>query len=136
MMTIAIPLVGEQFSRHFGGAEAFAMYSIEEDDRTVRERRVVVPPEHGRGIFPMWLHQLGASVVIAGGMGPRASDILSRHGIQVVLGAQGGDPDAMVRAFLDGTLVATGEPCHDQGFHDCGHHSPMAAGCGHHTTDE
>lgn len=136
MITIAIPMVGDRFSSHFGGAEAFALYSVTEGDHSVRERRVLVPPEHGRGIFPVWLHQLGASVVIAGGMGPRASDILSRHGIQVVLGAQGDDPDAIVRAFLDGTLEATGEHCHDQGFHDCDHHSLLAGGCGHHATEE
>jgi predicted Fe-Mo cluster-binding NifX family protein len=136
VMTIAIPLVGKQFSSHFGGADAFVLYTVDEGDRSVSERRVVVPPEHGRGIFPMWLRQLGASVVIAGGMGPRASGILAQHGIRVVLGAQGDDPDAMVRSFLDGSLVATGEPCHDHGFHDCGHHSPRQGGCGGHDHDD
>jgi predicted Fe-Mo cluster-binding NifX family protein len=135
-MTIAIPLIGETFSSHFGGAEAFALYTVDEDHRWVSDRRVVIPPEHGHGIFPMWLRQLGASVVIAGGMGPRASGILARHGIRVVLGAQGGDPDLMVRSFLNGSLEATGEPCHDQGFHDCGHHSPRQDGCGGHHDDD
>jgi ATP-binding protein involved in chromosome partitioning len=135
-MVIAVPMVGDRFSSHFGGADAFALYTIDEERRAVAERRRHVPPEHGRGIFPMWLRQLGASVVIAGGMGPRASGIFAQHGIQVVLGAQGDDPDAMVRAFLTGTLAATGEPCHEQGFHDCGHHSPDGGNCGGHHHDE
>lgn len=136
MMTIAIPLVGEKFSSHFGGAEAFVLYTVNEDRSSVSDRRVFVPPEHGRGVFPMWLRQLGASVVIAGGIGPRASGILAQHGIEVVLGAQGDDPDQMVRSFLEGGLVATGEPCHDQGFHDCGHHTSHSGGCGGHHHDD
>jgi hypothetical protein len=35
----------------------------------------------------------------------------------------------MVRAFLDGTLTFSGEPCHDHGFHDCGH-DHGGDGCG------
>ena len=134
-MVIAVPMVGDRFSSHFGGADGFALYTIGEG-RSVTERRMLAPPEHGRGIFPMWLRQLGASVVIAGGMGPRATGIFAQHGIQVVLGAQGDDPDAMVHSFLDGTLATTGEPCHDHGFHDCGHHSPAKGGCGEHHHDE
>jgi predicted Fe-Mo cluster-binding NifX family protein len=109
------------FSAHFGGAEFFAFYTIDEDRRTVRERTLTAPPEHGRGVYPMWLRQQGADVVLAGGMGPRASGILAQHGIEVVSGIQGGDPDAVVHAFLEGTLEASGEICHEHGYHDCGH---------------
>jgi predicted Fe-Mo cluster-binding NifX family protein len=129
-MTIAVPMMGGKFSDHFGGADAFALYTVDEGRRAVDERRLVAPPEHGRGVFPMWLRQLGASVVIAGGMGPRATGMFAQHGIQVVLGAQGDDPDELIRAFLDGTLEATGQVCHEQGFHDCGHHEGPGRGCG------
>jgi predicted Fe-Mo cluster-binding NifX family protein len=69
----------------------------------------------------MWLRRKGATVVLAGGMGPRAIDMLGRHGIEVVLGVRGDDPDTVVRSYLEGTLEATGEVCHDHGYHDCGH---------------
>lgn len=131
-MKIALPMSGGRFCTHFGGADSFALYTVDPASRVVSERLELSPPDHARGVFPVWLRQLGASVVIAGGMGPRATGILAQHGIQVVLGAQGDDPDAMVLSFLDGTLAATGEPCHEQGLHDCGHHSPRGGGCGGH----
>jgi len=135
-MKIAVPLHQGRFSSHFGGAEAFAFYQVNLSDRTVTERSVGAPPEHGRGIFPMWLRREGATLVLAGGMGPRAVGLFAQHGIEVVLGIEGNDPDAVVQSFLEGTLEATGEPCHDHGFHDCGHdHGPNrghGGGCGQH----
>ena len=120
-MRIAIPLHQGKFSQHFGGAETFAFYNVDDTSRTIGERLLDTPPEHGRGVFPMWLRQQGATVVPAGGMGSRAAAIFAHHKIDVVLGVEGDDPDALARGFLDGTLEATGEACHDHGFHDCGH---------------
>ena len=130
-MMIAIPIREGKFSSHFGGAEEFALFSVDEDSRKVTERLKVAPPEHGRGVFPMWLRKQGVTTVLAGGMGPRASDIFTTHGIDVVLGAEGDDPEIMVRAYLDGTLSSSGELCHDHGFHDCGNHKETS-GCGGH----
>jgi len=120
-MRIAIPLQQGRFSQHFGGAESFAFYTVDPADRTIAERQLDAPPEHGRGIYPMWLRKKGATVVLAGGMGPRAIDIFGQQGIEVVLGVQGDDPDAVVQSYLNGTIEATGEACNDHGYHDCGH---------------
>lgn len=130
-MKIAVPLRDGRFSSHFGGAEAFALFTVDEASREVSEKNLAAPPEHGRGVFPMWLRQLGVTTVLAGGMGPRASNIFAGHGIDVVLGAAGDDPEVMVKQYLEGTLEASGELCHDHGFHDCGHHH-QTGGCGGH----
>ena len=119
-MKIAVPIYQGQFSEHFGGAEQFGFFAVD-DDRRVGDSTKVPPPEHGRGVFPMWLRDQGITHVLAGGMGPRAIDILGRHGIEVVLGVKGSDPEAVVQSYLEGTLMATGEVCHDHSFHDCGH---------------
>jgi ATP-binding protein involved in chromosome partitioning len=132
-MMIAVPIREGRFSSHFGGAEAFALFTVDQN-QNITEQRQVAPPEHGRGVFPMWLKKQGVTTVLAGGMGPRASDIFTGHGIDVVLGADGEDPDTMVRAFLDGTLTFSGELCHDHGFHDCGHDHGQD-GCGGHQHD-
>jgi predicted Fe-Mo cluster-binding NifX family protein len=120
-MKIAIPVHQGRFSEHFGGAEAFAFYTVDESSRALGERLLSAPPEHGRGVFPMWLRQQGVTVVLAGGMGPRAAGILAQHGIEVVTGIRGEDPDAVARGYLDGTLEASGEVCHEHNYHDCGH---------------
>lgn len=129
---IAVPLRENKFSTHFGGAEAFALYTVDRSTREVKKRQDVVSPEHGRGVLPAWLRQQGATLVLASGMGPRASDILARYGIEVMLGIAGDDPDAVVQEFLEGTLRTTGELCHEHGFHDCGHHGAQPGGCGDH----
>lgn len=120
-MKIAVPVHQGRFCEHFGGAEAFAFYTVDEGSRAIGERLFGEPPEHGRGIFPMWLRQQGTTVVLAGGMGPRAVGILAQHGIEVVTGIRGEDPDAVVVGYLDGTLEATGEVCHEHHYHDCDH---------------
>lgn len=120
-MKVAVPVHQGRFSEHFGGADAFALFAVDETSRTIEERRIEAPPEHGRGVYPVWLRQQGATVVLAGGMGPRAVAIFERHGIQVVLGVDGDEPEALVRRYLDGTLAATAEVCHEHGYHDCGH---------------
>ena len=135
-MKIAVPLREQRFSTHFGGADAFALYPVDEASREAQPPQIVAPPEHGRGVFPMWLRRQGVTVVLAGGMGPRASDMLSQHGITVILGVEGDDPDAVVNEYLAGDLKTTGEVCHEHGFHDCGHHEPQEGRCGDHHHQE
>jgi predicted Fe-Mo cluster-binding NifX family protein len=132
-MIIAVPVCQGRFTSHFGGADAFALYTVDDTNRRVSSSAVAVPPEHGRGVFPIWLRNQGVTTVIAGGMGPRASDIFLGQGIEVVLGAEGDDPEVIVRSYLEGTLSTSGELCHDHGFHDCGHHREESGrgGCGH-----
>jgi len=130
-MIIAIPIREGSFTSHFGGADTFALYNVDETNRELSRAELAAPPEHGRGIFPVWLRKQGVTTVLAGGMGPRASGILTGQGIDVVLGAQGDDPEVMARAYLEGTLECSGELCHEHGFHDCGHHDG-GSGCGGH----
>ena len=131
-MKIAVPLHAGRFCEHFGGAEAFALFTVDDSSRAIGDRVFGAPPEHGRGVFPVWLRKQGATVVLAGGMGPRAVDIFALNGIEVVLGVQGQDPESIVRSYLDGTLETTGQVCHDHGFHDCGHEHGEHGGGGNH----
>ena len=77
----------------------------------------------------MWLKQQGATVVLAGGMGPRAAGIFAHQGIEVVLGVQGDDPEVMARSYLAGTLETSGEVCHQHGYHFCGHDHSDPGSC-------
>ena len=132
-MKIAIPVHRGRFSEHFGGAEEFAFYTVDENSRAIGEPIFEAPPEHGRGVFPIWLRKQGATVVLAGGMGPRAVGLLAQQGIEVVTGIRGEDPDVVARGYLDGTLEASGDVCHEHNLHDCGHdHGAQGSGGCHH----
>jgi ATP-binding protein involved in chromosome partitioning len=122
MVKIAVPVANQRFCDHFGGAEAFAFYEADEQARKILSKTVVAAPPHERGIFPKWLRSQGATVVLAGGMGPRAEKMFEAYRIQAVLGVNGpsSQPDALVEAYLQGTLV-TGENLHDAHHRGHGH---------------
>ncbi len=66
------------------------------------------PPPHQPGLLPRWLHERGADVLIAGGMGRRAQGLFAQAGIEVVVGAQSSDPRRIVEDYLADALE-TGE---------------------------
>ncbi len=122
MSKIAVPLIDGKFSSHFGGADAFGLFEVDQAARTILKMEVVPAPPHERGAFPTWLHENGATVILAGGMGPRAVQMFEQFGIQVLAGVGGEDPRAVVKAFLAGDLVSTGETCGGGHLHACGDH--------------
>lgn len=109
--TIALPLTGGRLSTHFGHCERFALFEVHERDGMLGERRELVPPPHEPGKLPAWLREQGATVIIAAGIGTRAQSLFAQHDIQVVLGATGEEPEAIVRSFLDGRLETNDNPC-------------------------
>jgi predicted Fe-Mo cluster-binding NifX family protein len=110
-MRIAVPVTEGALASHFGHCQRFALFDVESDGRTVGQLRYVEPPPHEPGAFPRWLHEQGTTVIIAGGMGSRAQELFGQNGIQVVVGATAGAPEAIVRDFLDGRLATGANVC-------------------------
>lgn len=107
-MKCAVPVSGGIMSPHFGHCEQFALFDVDEERKEITQKEVVPSPEHQPGLLPLWLAEQGVSIVIAGGMGPRAQEIFQQNGIGVVLGALENDPERAVLSYLDGRL-ATGD---------------------------
>jgi predicted Fe-Mo cluster-binding NifX family protein len=122
MAKIAVPIANQDFCAHFGGAEAFAMFTVDETGGAIASAEVLTPPPHERGAFPMWLRSQGVTAVLAGGMGPRASSMLVAYGIDVVLGVEGRHPEMLAREYLAGRLTSSGSLCAGGGLHACGGH--------------
>ena len=95
-------------SSHFGHCEQFALFDVDEQAKEITNKEFVTSPEHQPGLLPSWLAEKGVSVVIAGGMGPRAQDIFHQNSIRVVLGALESDPEKAVLSYVNGAL-ATGD---------------------------
>ncbi|MCK9557190.1 MAG: NifB/NifX family molybdenum-iron cluster-binding protein [Candidatus Cloacimonetes bacterium] len=83
-MKVAIPVTQGKLSSHFGHCEVFAVFQIE-DNRIVKEE-MVDPPVHEPGSHPRFLHEIGVSVVISGGMGMKAQELMNQNGIEVIIG--------------------------------------------------
>ncbi len=103
-MKIAVPAEAGRVSMHFGHCEQFEVFEVDETDNTIIGRTAHTPPGHEPGVLPQWLHELGASVIITGGMGPRAQQLFAQNGISVVLGAPAEAPEQVAAAYLNGTL--------------------------------
>ncbi len=110
-MKIAIPLAGGRLAMHFGHCEQFALVDVDESTRQRRGTAVLAAPSHEPGLLPRWLHEQGAEVIIAGGMGQRAQQLFAEKGIRVVYGVPSDILEAVVTNFLDGTIVAGDNPC-------------------------
>ncbi len=110
-MRIAIPLVQGKLSLHFGHCDQFAILDIDDNTKKVINREDATPPGHEPGVLPRWLHENNVSVIIAGGMGQRAQQLLTQNDIKVVVGASSGSPEELVSAYLQDTLQLEDNIC-------------------------
>lgn len=110
-MKIAIPIVDGQLCLHFGHCAHFALVDVDETSKKLVAQKLVEPPPHEPGVLPKWLHDQGATVILAGGMGSRAQQLFAQNGIQVVVGCQPAKPGTLVDAFLAGELVTGDNAC-------------------------
>ena len=95
------------------------MFAVE--DGRIKSQEIVDSPPHRPGYLPVFLEELGAEVVIAGGMGGGAVDLFREKGIETITGAVG-DVQAAALAWLKGELKSAGSVCHEHQHADsCGH---------------
>ncbi|MBN1883106.1 MAG: NifB/NifX family molybdenum-iron cluster-binding protein [Deltaproteobacteria bacterium] len=102
-----------ELSAHFGRCPYYVMVTVEKENIT--DVSVVENPHyenHQPGVMPRFISSLGADVIIAGGMGPRAVDLFHSLNIDVVSGIIGRVED-VVRAFLDGKIEGVVPCAHD-----------------------
>lgn len=122
-MKIAIPTANGKLTLHFGHCQQFAIIDVE--DGAIQSTEMLTPPPHEPGVLPKWLHDQGANVVIAGGMGHRAIDLFQQAGIEVITGAPVEDPEVLVKSYLANALQTGDNACaggHGDGDGECGGH--------------
>jgi len=111
-MLIAIPVSGEVLSEHFGHAEQFAFVEVDTDSKRVISVRYEAAPPHQPGSLPCWLRDRSVRVVIAGGIGRRALQLLEQNGIKVIYGVQPDTPQKLAGLYLADGLVTQSNPCY------------------------
>lgn len=105
---------------HFGGCSKFVIYSVE--NGKVLKKEVLDAPEHVSGAYPKFIMGENVKTVITGGMGPKAMNILTGNGVEVILGASG-EIEKVLEVYLKGELKSNGEACshHHEHHHGEGH---------------
>ena len=110
-MKIAIPLHQGALCVHFGHCEHFVLIEVDEQNKEIIGKSYHKPPPHEPGLLPRWLGELGANLVIAGGMGRRAQELFTSNNIAVLIGVEGTSAEELVNAYLKGTLETGENPC-------------------------
>lgn len=112
-MKIAIASEGKLVCGHFGHCEGFTIYEVNEGKAL--DKKFVQNPGHRPGFLPVFLKDLGANVIISGGMGETAQQLFNQNGIEVVVGASG-NCDDIVQRYIKGELKSTGSICKEHEY--------------------
>jgi len=106
---VALPVLKDKLSRHFGNCEKFVIASIE--DQHIEKIEYVDPPAHKPGAYPKFMAENGVNVVLTYGMGDKATAILSRNRIKIIKGVDVDTPERILDKYIKGKLVNKNVPC-------------------------
>ena len=108
---IAIPLVDGKLSAHFGHCQQFAIVEVDKDSKAIGKTELLNPPAHEPGVLPKWLAEMGADLIIAGGMGQRAQQLFAKNNIEVIVGAPDVGLEELVNQYLNSRLICGKNIC-------------------------
>ncbi len=110
-----------EVSGHFGRCPFYTLVKVR--GATISDAKSVPNPHfqrHVPGVMPAFIRDLGADVILAGGMGPRAIQLFQSYGIEVVTGGLG-TVRKVLEAYLGGVLTGI-VPCQHDHPQSCGAH--------------
>jgi predicted Fe-Mo cluster-binding NifX family protein len=107
-MKVALSTKNNMITEHFGHCDYFVVYEI--DNNEVKGSTLVKNPPHQKGYLPKFLKDQGIDVVIAGGIGQMAVNLLNDLGVKCYMNVQG-DVDTVIENFLNHSLENDGKPC-------------------------
>ena len=114
-MKIAVPTRDGHIDDHFGHCAYYTIFDIE-DGKIVGTSRLDSPEGCGcKSGIAADMQQMGIEVMLAGNMGEGAKNKLESHNIKVIRGCNG-DIEAVVRGYLTGFIMDSGEGC---SHHNC-----------------
>lgn len=111
-MKIAVPVTeSNQIDDHFGHCEFYKVFTISENDEISDTETIPSPQGCGcKSNIASVLAAKGVSIMLAGGMGEGAVNVLRNSGIQVVRGCSGNATEA-VETFMEGNIFDNGISC-------------------------
>jgi predicted Fe-Mo cluster-binding NifX family protein len=126
-MKIAVPVTEDnQIDGHFGHCESYKVFTISKNNEITEIKNVASPQGCGcKSNIASVLAADGVSVMLAGGIGGGAINVLSNSGIQVIRGCSGNALE-VVNLFIAGLVEDSGSSCqqhehHKHEGHSCSH---------------
>lgn len=125
-MRIAVTYENGEIFQHFGHTEQFKIYDV--TDGKITNEKIIDTNGSGHGALAGLLSEIGADVIICGGIGGGAQSALAEAGIKLY-GGVSGKADEAVKALLADTLDYNPDVhcdhhdhAHGANDHDCGSH--------------
>ncbi|MBK7133545.1 MAG: NifB/NifX family molybdenum-iron cluster-binding protein [Bacteroidales bacterium] len=122
-MKIAVPVTRDnQIDGHFGHCESYSVFTINNKKEITEKKNVESPQGCGcKSNIASVLADDGVSIMLAGGIGGGAINVLNSSGIDVIRGCSG-DATEVVKLYLKGLVEDSGSSCHQhQAHHGHGH---------------
>jgi len=133
-MKIAVPVTMDNYvDSHFGHCESYNVYSVSENNVITEVKSVGSPEGCGcKSDIAAVLAADGVSVMLAGGIGGGAINVLNSHGIEVIRGCAGNAAE-VVKLYLEGSVHDSGSSCQQHEHHhgEGGHHHHGDHQCSH-----
>jgi len=117
-MKIAVPVKqNNQIDEHFGHCDFYSVFTISENNEIADIHTIT--SEQGCGCksnIANILSDNGVTIMLAGGIGNGAINVLNKTGIEVVRGCSGNAPE-LVKRFVEGTITDNGVSCQQHELH-------------------
>jgi predicted Fe-Mo cluster-binding NifX family protein len=117
-MKVAVPVTkSNQIDDHFGHCEFYNVYTISDTNEIIKED--IINSEQGCGCksnIAGTLAEKGVEILLAGGIGGGAIQVLKNAGIEVIRGCSG-NADIAVKKFAVGLIVDNGISCSHHNHH-------------------
>lgn len=125
-MKIAVPITGElNIDNHFGHCEFYGIFTV--NDKNEITDKQIFRSAQGCGCksnIAGVLAAEGVSIMLAGGIGEGAINVLNASGIKVIRGCSG-SAESNVIEYIAGNIVDSGSSCsshnHGEDGHTCNH---------------
>jgi ATP-binding protein involved in chromosome partitioning len=117
VMKFAVPVDDGKLSDKLGHASWFAFFKVK--DGVIGAKELLAPPAHEPVALPEWLADQGVTHVIAGALGEKAQKLLTRKGMEVIVGAPMEAPETLVEKYLKKTLTTNPGATHPGGCSQC-----------------
>ena len=122
-MKIAVPVTKEnQIDGHFGHCESYNIFTLSDKNEITEVKNVASPQGCGcKSDIASVLAADGVTIMLAGGIGGGAINVLNNSGIEVVRGCSG-DAKEVVKLYVSGLVKDSGSSCHQhEAHHGHGH---------------
>lgn len=117
-MKIAVPITSDnQIDSHFGHCDSYKVFSVSEK-KEITDTKIIQSPQ-GCGCksdIASILANDGVKIMLAGGIGGGAINVLYNNGIEVIRGCSG-DASETVKQFISGMITDSRESCHQHEHH-------------------